>query len=52
MTAVPSTDRPTSIAQQFLSTLTSPALDLERQLIQLRAISSIGLIHPIDFIGL
>jgi hypothetical protein len=32
--------------------LITPALDLERQLVQVRAICSIGLIDPIDFIGL
>jgi hypothetical protein len=34
------------------SALITHALDLERQLVQLRAICSIGLIDPIDFIGL
>lgn len=34
------------------SALITHALDLERQLVQLRVICSIGLIHPIDFIGL
>ena len=42
----------TALISQQISTSTTPALDLERQLIQLRAICSIGPIHPTDFVGL